>query len=170
MVYVRTPLVEDRPLYSFDGDPGAFVELFQSVWARIPVEFTRSITDIFQPFSVRFLLSNDCVRKFGPGQVKTDLSGIEVWFWADAFTWLPKNAADWVIAHELAHVYQKCPGAPSSPDYDKNERIADELARGWGFSDTECLHIRMLRETRSLSWREASLEHRNCPACNRPRA
>jgi len=64
---------------------------------------------------------------------------------------LPFHAARWIIAHELAHVYQKAIGRQpcgmnedGELNEDENETHADGLVKEWGFPSESRTLIDML--------------------------
>src|SRR4029077_20297246 len=62
--------------------------------------------------------------------------GFEIKFSRSAFEVLPERAAKFLIAHELAHVYQKAIGIkPGGASEDQNENDANNLASTWGFDE-----------------------------------
>jgi hypothetical protein len=85
--------------------------------------------------------------------------GSEIKFRKSSFEVLPQAAAAYVIAHELAHVYQKCLGRhPGGRDDAENERHADLLAKGWGFCPTVYDLIRLLEKAPGRDFRSACAE------------
>ena len=55
-------------------------------------------------------------------------------FNAKDFDILPPSIVRWIIAHELAHVFQKALGKPPGGESKaENEDDADGIATGWGF-------------------------------------
>jgi hypothetical protein len=66
------------------------------------------------------------------GQVTS--RGYQIRFNAEAFSFLPEEVARFVIAHELAHVFQKAEGKrPGGANEVENEADADSIAERWEF-------------------------------------
>ena len=86
-----------------------------------------------------------CDSNFAFGQVGAMGAGIlHIYFAADAFELLPTGAAEFIVAHELAHVMQVAIGRPRrfSRKTDWNyEREADEFAKSWGFDNIQLIAI-----------------------------
>ncbi len=131
-------------LHVFDGDGRLFVKRFRETWTRLPLGVRRKISSYwrsnkygFQPF---IELSNFFGRDDIYGQVKND--GYTVKFRASEFDEMPDKTAHWIIAHELAHVYNRAIG--NSPffseeggfsiDEERNEEAVNKLVESWGFS------------------------------------
>jgi hypothetical protein len=131
-------------VWASSGDAERFVDLFQSCWKQLPQKVRRRITEYWKR---RAVLDPATGQECGPwiqlsddwhdsetcfGQVRN--CGMEVRFSARAFDELPYRAARWVIAHELAHVYQKTIGrCPGGLNANENERHANGLVKDWGF-------------------------------------
>lgn len=78
--------------------------------------------------------------------------GMELKFRQEAFACFPAEIARWVIAHELAHIYQKaCGRQPGGANEEENEDDANNIANKWGFDQGYYLLLRMLREGGGLS-------------------
>lgn len=128
-------------LHCFGGDAPAFARLLCNVWNRIPMAVQQSIVEYWNlygatyepPLQPHFELSNYLpVDVYG----QVNLNGMELKFSSSAFEVFPDSVASWVVAHELAHVYQKARGLPpGGDDYGENEEHADSLARSWGFEE-----------------------------------
>lgn len=105
-----------------------FVSLFRGTCKQLPLADRRGI--------LKFWKSSDCEWRpaFELSNQVGD-QGYEIKFREESFRHLLKPAAQWVIAHELAHVQQKVVGRQAL-DYteDENEEDADRIAKGWGFS------------------------------------
>ncbi len=146
-------------LHVFDGDGRLFVKRFRETWTRLPLGVRRKISSYwrsniygFQPF---IELSNFFGRDDIYGQVKND--GYTVKFRASEFDEMPDKTAYWIIAHELAHVYNRAIGnipffseeGGFSIDEERNEEAVNRLVESWGFSkawrilwdarDSDCL-------------------------------
>ncbi len=79
-------------------------------------------------------------------------------FRPEAFACYPPAAARWVIAHELAHVYQWATGCNvGAEDEKRNEREANELVRQWGISDL-CRGLIAMRMQHGMSLKDACRE------------
>jgi hypothetical protein len=70
--------------------------------------------------------------------------GMKMRFNAESFDLFPPEAARWVVAHELAHVYQKVCGRAPRCDDRENEREADQIAEGWGFDKSLYFQVKQL--------------------------
>lgn len=79
--------------------------------------------------------------------------GMELRFRQEAFRLFPAKAAHWIIAHELAHVYQKTLGMiPGGENEDENEKHADNLVSDWGIERNCLSHIEgLMSNSGSLS-------------------
>lgn len=127
-----------------DGDGQTFAVVFRSVWNEIPLGTRTAILDYWksQTTSVLFELSNLWCGAEG-SFAKTEGAGTRLFFNAEAFLVFPKSAARWVVAHELAHVFQKaCGKRPGGDNEDENERDANAIAKSWGFSNSSLVIIR----------------------------
>ena len=130
-------------LLSVETDGVAFVKLFRGCWQRIPLVHRRKICATLRASQFRRIeLSNMwCDSSFAFGQVGAMGAGIlHIYFAADAFELLPTGAAEFIVAHELAHVMQVAIGRPRrfSRKTDWNyEREADEFAKSWGFDNIQ---------------------------------
>ncbi len=72
----------------------------------------------------------DCETNFG--QVRD--AGLEIRFHAASFEVLPDEIGGSIIAHELAHVFQKALGMrPGGDNESDNETDADRITGEWGF-------------------------------------
>ena len=81
---------------------------------------------------------------------------MELKFNAEAFDILPPSVARWIIAHELAHVYQKaCGQVPGGEDEHQNENDADRIAEGWGFDKSPRTLLELLQQNRGLTLGQA---------------
>jgi hypothetical protein len=124
------------------GEDGrTFVKMFRNSWRRLPLNVRRRIMAHWRlgnrPVCPIVEFSNMWIDSWTVfGQVTGN--GREIRFSAADFVHFPPSIAQWIIAHELAHVYQKAVGklpggTPGGPTIDENEREADDLAEGWGF-------------------------------------
>lgn len=54
---------------------------------------------------------------------------------------MPERAIAWLIAHELAHMYQKVQGkSPGGETKDQNEDDANAIAIEWGFENERAFY------------------------------
>jgi hypothetical protein len=73
------------------------------------------------------------------------------------FAVFPNTIALWVIAHELAHVYQKAIGrVPGGISELENETDANRIAAEWGFEQRPLVMLKLLTQGGLLSVGEAS--------------
>jgi hypothetical protein len=80
-------------------------------------------------------------------------------FSAKDFAVFPGSVARWVIAHELAHVYQKTIGrVPGGENEQNNEQEADRIAESWDFDKTPFTIMYLLCRNRKLSVEDACKE------------
>jgi hypothetical protein len=144
-----------------EGGP-QFVERFQTCWTRL-TPATRAKIEAYwdsadDPNLPLIELSNlwrDWRTCFG----QTTQIGMELKFSEGAFKYFPDVIADWVIAHELAHVYQKAMGRrPGGANEEENENDADEIASGWGFDNGPHNLMIMMMRNRAMSVEEACSE------------
>jgi hypothetical protein len=83
-------------------------------------------------------------------------NGMVLRFSADDFMVFPNKIAQWIIAHELAHVFQKATGRlPGGQSEGENEDDANRIAHGWGFDNTAVLMLKLLIQERQLSVEKA---------------
>jgi hypothetical protein len=72
-------------------------------------------------------------------------------FNAEDFMIFPPKIALWIIAHELAHVYQKAiGGSPGGTSEAENETDANRIAESWGFDREPRLIMGTLTENLSI--------------------
>jgi hypothetical protein len=84
-------------------------------------------------------------------------NGMTLRFSADDFMVFPDKIAQWIIAHELAHVFQKATGrVPGGQN--ENEDDANRIAHGWGFDNAPVLMLKLLIQERQLSVAKAVRE------------
>ena len=140
MGWIQRELVPSRVTVWVDGEDAeadVFVNSFNDCWKRIPQHDQAQILDYWQnqcgergpkiELSDQWYDSKTCF-----GQVRQQ--GAEIRF-AKSLTLLPRDARSFLIAHELAHVYQKCIGRrPGGDNATENEENADRIAEEWGFS------------------------------------
>jgi len=130
------------------GDGERFVDLFRSCWKQLPQAVQRRISMHWKSTRDQYCPRIELSDIWGEsqtcyGQVRNH--GMEMRFSASKFDERPYHAARWVIAHELAHVYQKAIGRqPGGMNEDENERDADGLAKKWGFPSESSTLIDML--------------------------
>lgn len=136
------------PLFHF-GNERRFVDLFRSTWNRIP-EHERRFVQEFWELSQRepyCELSNLWMTESRSNYAQVTGLGCELRFLASAFLVLPDEVARFVIAHELAHVFQKAEGkSPGGACEEENEAEANSIAERWGFDRIGFLTFQMLVE------------------------
>jgi hypothetical protein len=139
-----------------DCDNGRqFVRLFRSCWKQVPYASRRAILAYWKssefPYHPSFEFSDMWNSEACFAQVR---NGVELRFSATAFAVFPDKTARWVVAHELAHVYQKALGkAPGGHSEDENEADANRIAEGWGFDKTPFFMLGVLQH--KLSFEDA---------------
>lgn len=154
----------DLVLHAWEGDGERFVAMFRGTWDQIPSDVRATILDFCLARHAVIELSDT----FGPndafGQVDSIVNGrevveITVRFRAPAFAHFPRAAAQWVIAHELAHVYEKACGRLPGPDErgDTENRV-NQMVGVWGFRRDCLAFIIMIHENRNLSIADACAE------------
>jgi len=138
------------PLHVWDRELGLrFRNLFRSCWDRVPADVRQAVLFFWGSKGDGVLPRAEFSDVWGDshcscGQVR--YSGLEMRFSESAFRALlgpgrtqvnTVEAAAFVIAHELAHVYQKALGfRPGGINEADNEAEADEFATSWGFDDS----------------------------------
>jgi hypothetical protein len=141
------------------GDGGKdFVRVFRSCWKQLPLRSRRSILAHWKkapiPFPT-FELSN----MWGDSEVsfaQVGWNGMKLRFSAADFAVLPDRIAQWIIAHELAHVYQKAIGrSPGGDSEFENETDADKIAEDWGFEKRPMTMLKLLTQNRKVSVEDA---------------
>ena len=135
----RRRLLRGHEVYinCWDDDGARFVTLFRQTWKQLPLSTRRAILrfwrDNADEWAPLIEVSNSWAPRYSFGQVGR--AGLELKFRQQAFACFPPPAARWVIAHELAHIYQKtCGRPPGGENEGENEDHADNLAEEWGFS------------------------------------
>ena len=127
----------------FDGDGSSFRKNFANVWRRIPECARFVVKEILQQSDCRIELPDHmkCDGDMRPyGQVDVWYNGrgeaaeLTLRFHAESFSALPDTCAQWVIAHELAHVYDKRESQGPLGHECFREQRADATAEKWGFS------------------------------------
>lgn len=138
-----------------DDDGKWFVELFRSTWRLLPLSVRRAILKFWRHQNTTSYLLIELSNLWAPensfGQV--GCNGKELKFRQKVFSRIPPRAARWLIAHELAHVFQKaCGRRPGGEDELENEDHADGLVKEWGIDDSVyiLLDIYMTRGQESL--------------------
>lgn len=168
--YTRHRLLDEHELYvhSWHGDGARFLELMRKTWVAIPHEARSAIHAFLLATTASIELPNSWRHQATAyGHVDYDFDGssilaITVRFHPEAIEHFPTQAAQWVIAHELAHVYQKaCGRLPGGEDEKENEDHADNLANKWGFTNTAYNIIMQMQNNRGLSIRDACNELRS---------
>jgi hypothetical protein len=158
----RYRLLPRHSIYTFTGgeDGRPFVRLFRECWKQIPIGARKRILAHWRAPRQKHLpiieFSNmwfDSTKSFG--QVRNN--GREVRFSASDFAMLPRAVSKWIVAHELAHVYQKAIGrTPGGRNEDENEDHANSIVQQWGFDDGSKLMFDILRSETGLSIPDAS--------------
>ena len=78
-------------------------------------------------------------------------NGMVLRFSAEDFMVFPDKIAQRIIAHELAHVFQKATGRlPGGQNEDENEDDANRIADSWGFDNSAVLMLKILIQERQL--------------------
>ena len=134
-------------LLMWGDDDQSFIQLFQECWKRIPEEDRLRIAKLLKHGNrgtAPKIEISDCwcgcdkinAQVRGTGQYITDIR-----FSASAFRLFPRGASQFIISHELAHVFQKArgqlPGGVGDVSEDDNEDEADQIANNWGFDQFE---------------------------------
>jgi hypothetical protein len=146
-------------LFTWGEDGTGFVRVFRSCWKKIPSGARRAMLAHWRsgdlPHYPSVELSKLWVDSNGSfGQVTA--SGMKLKFSAEDFAIFPDSIAGWVIAHELAHVYQSALGRPpDGVNVERYEREADDIAKRWGFDNTPTNLLRSLTQMQRLSVVEA---------------
>jgi hypothetical protein len=137
----------------FSDNGQAFAAILLKTWSKVPAAVRKEIVDHWTTLDHELCLelSDSWLPKRGdPNAEVTDI-GCTMRFKAAVFQRMPEEAAMWLIAHELAHVYQYANaaneqkmkkwekerakgGLAKDVAYMETENQADELARGWGFN------------------------------------
>jgi hypothetical protein len=143
-----------------EGDGAkSFVRLFRDCWKRIPFKARRAILAHWQNSPVSWYPKIELSNSWGDAQTcfgQVRHAGLEVRFSAKDFALLPDEVASWIIAHELAHVYQKATGKrPGGDALESNEEDADEIAPSWGFDRTLRAFLGHLQASEGLSVEDA---------------
>ena len=143
-------------LISCGGDTARFLTHFRGTWKVLPATVQSVICEYWRAQGRPPLieLSDVWSPKTMYGQVR--VSGMELRFRADSFKHLPTPAANWIIAHELAHVYQKASGRVAGGDNEsENEEHANKLAKSWGFDDGVVYLVEFVEAAHKLTFAEA---------------
>ncbi|MBI3824073.1 MAG: M48 family metallopeptidase [Planctomycetes bacterium] len=135
---VEIPLLDNPLLILMHfGNESRFVTLFQSTWKRIPEDDRRLIGDYWseaKPTRIPICELSNCWIDHAGKYGQCTANGYELRFDASAFLILPENVATFVIAHELAHVFQKAEGnCPGGANQQENEGDANFIAEKWKF-------------------------------------
>jgi len=150
-------------VHCFNNDGGQFVEVFRDTWKRLPLRVRRAMCGFWRQGTTEYEPQIELSDCWSPesSYAQVTRAGMEVKFRQEAFACFPREAAQWIIAHELAHVFQKaCGRVPGGDAESENEKHADDLAREWGF-DQGCLcAIHMLQDHDDLSFTDACNELR----------
>jgi hypothetical protein len=147
----------------FNDDGMRFVKSFRSTWRRLPLIARRAILVYWRKKvegRPKIELSNLWVSRGSSGQSFAEVAclGREMRFRQDVFVYLPQQVAHWVIAHELAHVYQWASGETPCNNQYAHELDADDIVRKWGFSRESFSFLVMMRQNRGLSVADACRE------------
>lgn len=117
-----------------------FIRMFRKCWTQIPSATRRTILHYWRNGCMRcpsFELSDmwrDSTKSYG----QVTFCGFQVRFSAKMFQLMHEKQellAHWIVAHELAHVYQWAIGTARVGDEFEVERDADRIARDWGFDN-----------------------------------
>ncbi len=141
-----------------DADGRRFVRLFRQCWRQLPFNDRRKIISFWKnlefPYPV-FELSN-MWEGVDENLGQTDENGARIRFNADAFPHMPDQAAVAVIAHELAHVFQKVLGRlPGGENEEENEQHANRIVDDWDINRNPRLWIIAAQEEKGLSFEDA---------------
>jgi hypothetical protein len=167
------PIVPEERLYLHcDGEPRGqqFAELFRQVWQAIPADAHVVIRDFWRRhalFGKPFIeYSNQWLPGGSDVRATTKAFAGEMQFLAKELDPMPDDAVRFIIAHELAHVFQKARG--DTLDFsergeaaflgadgerrtvDENEENADRLAKSWGFPQVPLMLWDIKSRRRSL--------------------
>ncbi len=140
-------------------DGKQFVSIFRNTWKKIPYKVRRAILKYWREsnWPVGFELSNMWGSGYDPklsAQVRHE--GCLMKFRQSDFEVLPEKVAEFLIAHELAHVYQKaCGRRPGGESEEENENHANHLASSWGFYTSLYYEWCQLMSERGMSFEEA---------------
>lgn len=148
-------------LTAWDQGGERFIRLFRSCWKQLPRGSRRAIATFWKgggkPYPV-VELSNLWSDSEEKSFAQVSHGGTVLKFSAKDFAVFPDSIARWVIAHELAHVYQKTRGrTPGGRTEQENEQEADRIAASWGFDKTPTTLL-FLALCRRLSVEEACKE------------
>lgn len=175
--YRTTTLLLDHPFeLTFIGktNPKPFLFLFRKTWEQIPSEaqkkilgfwFSRAVESDKGPIHVRFELSNFWNNEAIYAQIKE--GGRKACFRESLFAVMPESVGLWIVAHELAHVFNRSLSERwydkyllDAPDiyYEENERAADQLANSWGFDRSQLNFLEIVSEVKSISMKEAFIQ------------
>jgi len=134
----RTLLLPDENIWLHHDEPAdVFIGIFQECWKRLPdsdrtrmLAYWKSSGIETWPMIELSTLWSDSKSCFG--QVRG--RGMEVRYNSASFQIFPRGMAQWFIAHELAHVFQKAEGKrPGGDEESRNEDDADCIVERWGF-------------------------------------
>jgi len=166
--YTKHLLLENQDLllHSWGRNGDRFVKLFRHTWDQIPADVTHAILGFCLAHRPMIELSDSWRPDVSYGQVDCVIRGgqimeITIRFRAAAFACFPLAVAQWVIAHELAHIYEKACGRLPDPDPDAEdvtEERVNKIAEHWGFKQNSLLLIIMLQNNRGLSIADACAE------------
>lgn len=124
-----------------------FINLFQECWQRIPDSDRKRIIAHWKNSGIDAwpMIELSCLwSESHSNHAQVTLGGMQIRFNSESFRLFPKGVARWVIAHELAHVFQKTEGkSPGGDNEERNENDADDIVERWGFEKTAWTLLRV---------------------------
>lgn len=127
-------------LLSLDDDAPRFAGIFKYTWTKIPSQARRRMVKHWRTDMPPIPIANPRIElddfQDRAGVVATAaLHGNKLWFFATAIKAVPDEYVVYLIAHELAHVYQIATATISlgTQKTKSVERDADILLLEWGF-------------------------------------
>lgn len=132
-----------------------FVAQFRDCWERIPISARHEILAYWKKETSAGYPRIELSDMWGDSETnfaQVRHMGMELRFSAHDFLVLPDSIAHWVIAHELAHVFQKTAGkVPGGANEAENERDADVIAMRWGFAKSHRTLLAVLMQEANIS-------------------
>jgi hypothetical protein len=133
----------------WNDDGEKFIALFRQVRERVPNSICEAIIDYWAKSDLCLFDVSDFGFEIDGHWAFVTRNGTSLRFRGEYFACTPEPAGLWVIAHELAHVYQKVLGNKAGGDNEEeNEADANAIAIEWGFGNEQMwlCAINMLRE------------------------
>lgn len=148
MILKRSLLLPEYGIWlSHDGGGEEFTKLFQECWQQIPDSDRGRLLAHWMNSGIKTYPMIELSTLWSDSQscfTQVTLGGMEIRYNSDHFRHFPKGVARWIIAHELAHVFQKTEGkSPGGDDERRNENDADEIVERWGFEKTAWILLRV---------------------------